>query len=115
MKPEVRIIQAQEETVAPAQISSWEAEQLMRKYGYSTQNDVHVEDQPATSGLTFEEMVAQENVRINNERLRQQQVPRPPSFDGRGGLHTETRYSSDEDTGFSFNVQITSDMPIPKY
>lgn len=114
MKPEVRIIQAQEETVAPAQISSWEAEQLMRKYGYSTQNEAP-EDQPASSGMTFEEMVAQENARLNNERMRHQQVPRPASFDGRGGLHTETRYSSDEDTGFSFNVQITSDMPIPKY
>ena len=41
-------------------------------------------------------------------------APKPISFDGRNGYHTQTTYETDSDTGFGFKIQITSDMNIPK-
>ena len=115
IRPEVRVVQPQQEDVRDAQIDSWEAEQLLRKYGYNTQS----QPQPnPNQNLTFEEMIAQEDTRMRQERINAQQranAPRPISFDGSNGYHTETRYGSDEDSGYGFKVQITSDMPLPKY
>jgi hypothetical protein len=120
-RPEVRLVQGQQvETNENPNIDSWEAEQLLRKYGYQdTQYSTHQESPtPADSGLTFEQMIAQEEARIKGEEIRRQQQmngPKPVSFDGRNGYHTETKYGSDEDSGYGFKIQITSDMPIPKY
>ena len=119
MKPEVKIIQDQQTEINESpQISSWEAEQLMRKYGYSnptdTQNTIEKEEQ----GLTFEEMIAREEAKLRNERVQNTNKSKstgPVSFDGRGGFYTETRYGADDESGYGFKVQVTSDMPIPKY
>ena len=116
IRPDVRVVQPQQEEIRDAQIDSWEAEQLMRKYGYSVQQN---QPPPAEQrGLTFEEMIAQEDARLRAEREKARQManaPRPHTFDGRGGYHTETRYGSDEESGYGFQVQITSDMPLPRY
>ena len=120
-RPEVRLVQNQQvETNDNPNIDSWEAEQLLRKYGY--QNSQYSTDQqstaPADNGLTFEEMMAQEDAKRRNEEIRRQQQlngPRPVSFDGRNGYHSETKYGSDDDSGYGFKIQIASDMPIPKY
>lgn len=119
-RPEVRILQDQQvETSSSANVDSWEAEQLLRKYGYQGTQHSHVPEQPATdpnAGLTFEEMVAREEARLRNEeakRRHQMHGPKPVTFDGRNGYHTETRYGSDDDSGYGFKIQITSDMPIP--
>lgn len=117
MKPEVRIIQDQQTEINETpQIDSWEAEQLMRKYGYkNTEDSYNVIE--TDEGLTFEEMIAREDAKIRNEKLQRNKSNSqgPVSFDGRGGYYTETRYGSDEDSGYGFKVQVTSDMPIPKY
>jgi hypothetical protein len=97
-RPEVRLVQGQQvETNENPNIDSWEAEQLLRKYGYQdTQYSTHQESPtPADSGLTFEQMIAQEEARIKGEEIRRQQQmngPKPVSFDGRNGYHTETKY-----------------------
>lgn len=117
IRPEVRVVQPQEETISPAQIDQWEAEQLLRKYGHVTEIPTQ-SPPPPSQGMTFEEMVASEEARKSMERqkaLQRQNGVRPISFDGRNDYHSETRYSTDEDSGFGFKVQITSDMPIPKY
>jgi hypothetical protein len=36
-RPQVIIVQSQEEQTTPANIDSWEAEQLLRKYGHQPQ------------------------------------------------------------------------------
>lgn len=116
IRPDVRIVQPQQEEIRDAQIDSWEAEQLMRKYGYAGHTQAPVNNDQR--GLTFEEMIAQEDARLKAERDRARQManaPRPVSFDGSNGYHTETRYGSDEDTGYGFKIQVTSDMPLPKY
>ncbi len=118
-RPEVRLVQDQQvETNENPSIDSWEAEQLLRKYGYQdTQYSTHQDPPaPADSGLTFEQMIAQEEARIKIEEMRRQQQmngPKPVSFDARGGYYTETKYGTDDDSGYGFKIQITSDMPIP--
>lgn len=121
-RPEVRVIQNQDIQINNnPQIDNWEAEQLMRKYGYkNTQYSSNQEAPPPSqdNGLTFEQMIAQEESKRRDEEMRRKQQlngPKPISFDGRNGYHTETKYGSDDDSGFGFKIQITSDMPIPKY
>jgi hypothetical protein len=120
-RPEVRIVQGQEEQINNnPQIDSWEAEQLMRKYGYEnasySTNEPMSESKPMNE-LTFEEMIRQAEEQEIYDRLRSEQQmngPKPISFDGRNGYHTQTTYETDSDTGFGFKIQITSDMNIPK-
>jgi hypothetical protein len=117
-RPEIRIIQNQEEQTQPANIDSWEAEQLLRKYGHQPQQFSTREEQQPANNLTFEQMIAQEEARLKEEEIRRQQRmngPRPTTFDGSRGYDSEVKYSSDEDTGFGFKIEITTDMKIPKY
>lgn len=125
-RTEVRLIEPQSEQSAPANIPSWEAEQLLRKYGYDNQQFTNRPQQiqePTTvdtnTNLTFEEMIAHEEAKQREEaerqRLRQQQQmgPKPMTFNGQNGYESEVRYSSDD--GFSFKVEITTDMQLPRY
>jgi hypothetical protein len=120
-RPEVRVIQDQDIQInSNPQIDNWEAEQLMRKYGYQNTQYSTNQETPTqqNNGLTFEQMVAQEEAIIREDKMRREQQlkgPKPISFDGRGGYHTETKYGSDDDSGYGFKIEITSDMPIPKY
>ena len=120
-RPEVRLIQGQQvETNENPNIDSWEAEQLLRKYGYqNTQYSTHQEPTPhVDNGLTFEQMLAQEESKRKEDEMRRRQQmngPKPISFDPNSGYYTETKYGSDDDSGYGFKIQVTSDMPIPKY
>ena len=119
-RPEIRIIQNQEEQTAPANIDSWEVEQLLRKYGHQPQQFSTREEpqQPIDNGLTFEQMIAQQESKLKEEELRRQQRmngPKPSTFDGSRGYDSEIKYTSDDDTGFGFKIEITTDMKIPKY
>lgn len=112
-KPIVNIIDDQKVENKEAIIDNWEAEQLLRKYGYESQHissrqEVVVE-QPS---LTFEEMVRIEEEKQRNKTLNQ---PKPATFNSNNGYDSEIKYSSDDDTGFGFKIQIISDMPLPKY
>jgi len=118
-RPEVRVVQNQQiETNDSPNIDSWEAEQLLRKYGYqSSSNNTNIPETNIDNGLSFEEMVAQEEMRLKNEKMKREQQmrgPKPISFDGRNGYYSETTYGSDSDSGFSFKIEVTSDMNIPK-
>ena len=116
-RPQVYIIQDQQiETNNNPEILGWEAEQLLRKYGYQSQNQPIQEIAPVDNGLTFEQMVAQDEAKKREQELRRQHQmggPRPITFDGR--YDYETRYSSDGDTGFGFKIEITTDMKLHKY
>jgi len=119
-RPEVRIIQNQEETTQPANIDSWEAEQLLRKYGHQPQQFTTREEQPVhnpSMDLTFEEMVAQHEAKLKEEeqrRIARMQGPKPTTFSGNRGYDAEVKYGTDEDTGFNFKIEITTDMKLPK-
>jgi hypothetical protein len=117
-KPQIHIIQKQEiETNQNPNIDSWEAEQLLRKYGYQPQQASTRPEEPQSidNGLTFDQMVAQEEAKKRGEEMRRQQLlmgPKPITFDGQYDI--ETKYSSDDDTGFGFKIVIASDMKLPK-
>lgn len=119
-RPEIRQVDNQR-IESEREITGWEAEELLRKYGYdSTQFSTRQEDQSqqVNNELTFDEMIAIEEEKIRREEERRRQIqngPRPSTFDGRRGYDAEVKYSSDEDTGFNFRIEITTDMNIPKY
>lgn len=117
-RPDVRVVQNQQiETNDNPNIDSWEAEQLLRKYGYQSSSDnTNIPEINVDNGLSFEEMVAQEEMRLKNEKnKREQQMrgPKPISFGG-DQYYSDTTYGTDSDTGFSFKIEVTSDMNIPK-
>lgn len=118
-RPQVKIIQIQEEHTQPANIDSWEAEQLLRKYGHQPQQFSTTQPQQIEQpGLTFEEMIAQNEVKLREEEMRRKQQmygPKPTTFDGSRGYDSEVKYTSDDDTGFGFKIEITTDMKIPRY
>lgn len=118
MRPEVRIVQNQEESSQQVNIDNWEAEQLLRKYGYGSQQaSTTVDEQQQDNGLTFEEMVRQSEQKAKDEQNRIMSLrngPKPSTFDGRYGYDSQTTYSSDEDTGFGFKIEIVTDMKLPK-
>jgi hypothetical protein len=119
-RPEVRIIQNQEESIQPANIDSWEAEQLLRKYGHQPQKFTTRQDQVVnqSNNLTFDKMVEQEELRLKEEEQRRRNLingPKPNTFSGNNGYDAEVKYGTDEDTGFNFKIEITTDMKIPKY
>lgn len=112
-RPEVRIIQDQQEEIKPADISPNEAEMLLIKYGFKS-NQSYQEEQPhQDNGLTFEEMIRQEELK-NQQRLQEQMKkmngPKPYTFGG--NYDSDTVYGTDD--GFTFKVNIVSDMPLPK-
>ena len=120
-RPVARIIDAQH-VESEREITGWEAEQLMRKYGHQPEQFSTFPNEPQQPveqpGLTFEEMLAQEEAKRKNEQMRRNQQmngPRPTTFDGRNGYDSEVKYSSDDDTGFGFKIEISTDMKLPRY
>ena len=118
LRPEVRVIEDQKEEIIPANISNYEKEMLLAKYGYAnTPQPVNPYDIPApTSQLTFEEMCKLEEEKVNRERqLRNQKLygPKPSTFDS-NDYSSDVKYGTEADSGMSFKVTIVSDMHIPK-
>lgn len=119
-RPQVRMVEPQSEETKPANIPSWEAEQLLRKYGhqpeqFTTRQEEVVAPPP---GLSFEEMIAQQEAEQRNNQMRRQQQMnglQPKTFDGSRGYDSEVRYTSDDDSGFGFKIEITTDMQLPRY
>lgn len=120
MRPQVNIIQNQSEEINPANIDSWEAEQLLRKYGHKPEQFSTNIQQPVTqptNDLTFEEMIAQQEALEKAEQERrnhQMNAPKPITFNS-AGYESEVKYTSDSDTGFGFKIEISTDMHIPRY
>lgn len=117
-RPQVRQIQSQQ-VESEREITGAEAEELIRKYGYSNEYTTRIEQpQQSVNNLTFEEMIAQEEAkRKREEDIKRQKMyaPKPITFDGRSGYDSKTTYGSDEDTGLGFKIEITTDMKLPKY
>lgn len=116
-KPIVKIIEEQQ-VESTREVTGSEAEEILRKYGHAQQFSTRQEETPVQQpGLTFEEMLAQQELKEKNEKLRKQQQmsgPRPTTFGGQNGYDTEVKYGSDE-SGFGFKIEIITDMKLPKY
>lgn len=115
MRPEVRIIQDQQEEIRPADISQNERDMLLAKYGFKTTPTYTEPQQQQDTGLSFEEMCLREEQRLAEERMRkyqQQNGPKPITFGG--NYYSNEQYGTEGDSGFTFKVSVVSDMPIPK-
>jgi len=117
-KPTVRIVQDQS-VESTREITGYEAEEILRKYGHVPQQFSTREEpqQPIQPELTFEQMVAQEEAKRKGEEMRRQQKlngPKPITFQGTQ-YDTEVKYGSDDELGFGFKIEITTDMKLPKY
>lgn len=121
-RPEVRQIEGQR-VESEREVTGYEAEELLRKYGYgsgqyTTRPDVNQPQIIEQPGLTFEEMLAQEEQKRKREeqmRLAKMNGPRPITFNGHSGYDSEVKYSSDDESGLGIRVEITTDMKLPKY
>ena len=108
-RPIINFIEDQKIEDTSSNVSSWEAEQLLRKYGFDKQTS-QPEPIQEQNGLTFEEILYQEEIKRKEGKIRIKQR----SEDNRRD-HNEVKFSSDEDTGFVFKVEIHSDMKLPRY
>lgn len=115
MRAEVRIVQDQQIEIKESEISQTEKEMILAKYGFGNTQNVQ-EELPTknASNLTFEEMCAAEENRLNaekQERNRRLYGPKPITFDN-SNYYSNENYGTDD--GLTFKVSIVSDMPLPK-
>jgi hypothetical protein len=73
-RPQVRQIDAQH-VESEREVTGWEAEELLRKYGYdatqySTRQEPQNQQPVVDNGLTFEQMIAQEEYKRKQEEER---------------------------------------------
>lgn len=102
------------------EITGSEAEELLRKYGYGQDQRFSTREEPVQSpqnNLTFEEMIRQQEEQRKAEEQRKMAKmngPKPITFNGNGGYESEIKYGSDDDLGFGFKIEITTDMKLPR-
>jgi len=115
-RPEVRIVQDQQEEIKPADISQNEADMLLAKYGYGSQPQSYQEPHfDPTRDLSYEEMCRLEDQKLRqqlHEQMMKANGPKPYTFGG--NYDSDTTYGTDGDSGYTFKVNIVSDMPLPK-
>jgi hypothetical protein len=119
-RPEVRIIETQSEETRQVDVSNWEKQQLLAKYGYINQIQEpisQIDEYNPVKDLSYAELM-----RIEDEKyLRQMQqkmqemINRPKSYtiDSDQVRFNETRWSNIDGTNLGFEVNIVSDMKIP--
>ncbi len=107
MDIKVRVIQPQEEEINPVDISDYEKEMLLAKYGYLNQPSCTI-DSPSDLD-TFEDMIKKSGHSTPPPIIN---GPKPITFDGK--YDSNIVYGSDPDSGLNFKINIVSDMKIPK-
>ena len=113
MRPDVRIIQNSEVSDDKI-ISGSEANDLLSKYGYSSQyNGISNIANDPKNDLSFEEMIKMEQDK-EASILNKIESPKPITFNSQYGYDSEIKYASDSD-GFGFRIEISSDMKLPRY
>lgn len=120
-RPEVRIIEPQQEETKSIEVSSWERDQLLAKYGYT--NPIQQTQEPRTfnptSDLSYQELMELEDRKYFEEVQRKKQsINRPQTYtiDQDQVMYNETRWSNMDLGGqdYGIQVQIVSDMKFPK-
>jgi hypothetical protein len=120
-RPNVTQIEGQR-VESEREITGSEAEEILRRYGHNT--DQSFSNRPVQQPVvqqppqTFEEMVKQEEAKRKAEQDRrnaQLNGPKPITFEGQNGYESHTKYGSDDELGFGFKIEISTDMKLPKY
>ena len=106
-KPQVKEVQASR-VESEREITGYEAEELLRKYGYNNQSCSTIKEKPNTK-MTFDELV-----KLEEDKRKQKNEQKPATFRS-DGYYSETKYGSDPESGYGFKIEIKSDMKIPRY
>lgn len=113
-RPQVRQIEYQQ-VVSTREITGLEAEEILSRY---SNNLTLSGDWTNPDPLTFEEMIAAEELKLSRERKVQYENlsgPKPATFCGQNGYQSDVKFGKDEDLGFAYKIEITTDMNLPKY
>lgn len=117
-RPQVRQIEGQR-VESDREITGFEAEEILKKYGHqSYYSTKEVQNPNSSNQLTFEEMLELEERKKREQEERKKAKlygPRPTTFSAERGYESEVKYGKDEDLGFGFKIEITTDMNLPKY
>ena len=122
IRPEVRVIETQQEEVKEIQVSSWERDQLLAKYGYVNQptHQPPIEEFNPTRDLSYQELMEIEDRKfeMESQRRRQEMMNKPKTYtiDQDQVRYNETRWSNMDLGGqeFGIQVQIVSDMKFTR-
>ena len=104
----VRIIEP-DKIESVKEVTGFEAEQILRKYGYS---ENYTSNNKKDNNLTFEEMVKLKNE--ENNRIHKN-VPKPITFNYKNRYNSKVTYGTDDETGFNFKIEISTNMDLPNY
>ncbi len=129
-RPEVKMLQQQEmSSTTNIDINSAEARALMAKYNFKPSESYQIQEpviNDPNRSLTFEEMLAQEELKNKSERQRAEMKrmeelnrPHAATFNDNNVRYHDTNYQT-LDNGIGVQVQIVTDMNIdggynPKY
>lgn len=118
-KPEVRLIEPQQEQTTPTEVTSSEAAALLAKYGYKHPEynaPIQTNNNPYNN-LTADELFAIQQREI--EEIRQREIqrrygPKAATFDSNNIRYSNSEYRDLDVDGHNFGiqVQVVSDMPI---
>jgi hypothetical protein len=117
-RPEIRQVEGQR-VEAEREITGYEAEEILRKYGHVDRFSTREEPIPNSpqNDLSFEDMIKKEEEKRKFEddrKMAKMNGPKPITFGGNSGYESEVKWGSDDELGFGFKIEITTDMKLPK-
>jgi hypothetical protein len=118
-RPQVKIVDYQQQINQEVNVSQSEADYLLAKYGYKqgyVANQNLAPQNPA-SNQTFEDMIRykeSEKKRIEEEKSRRMNQPKSITFDARNIQYSQTKYSDLEidNNKLGIKIQVVTDMKI---
>jgi len=115
-RPQVTIIENQTEVVQNISVSRSEEIALLSKYGFKPQQDNFYPNSNSNSNnLTFEQMIELEESKVSERSTPKPKINSYSIDNGNIRYHSSGYRTIDEDSNFGVEVQVVSDMNIPKY
>ena len=117
-KPEVRLIEPQQEQTTQTEVTSSEAAALLAKYGYKNpEYNAPTQANNVTQNLTADDFFAiqqREMEEIRQRELKRRYGPKANTFDSNNIRYSNSEYRDLDVSGqnFGIQVQVVSDMPI---
>ena len=117
-KPEVRLIEPQQEQTIPVEVTGSEAAALLAKYGYKSpefNNPIPEPRKRQDGDMTVDEFFMAQQKEIEAIKAREHQRmygPKAVTFDSNNINYSNTEFRNLDDTNFGIQVQVVSDMPI---
>jgi hypothetical protein len=118
-RPEVRLIEPQQEQTTQTEVTSSEAAALLAKYGfnapgYNTPNQVNNDPNQNLTAEEFFNIQQREIEEIRQRELQRRFGPKANTFDSNNIRYSNSEYRDLDIDGqnFGIQVQVVSDMPI---